>query len=138
MSLTREQRMVAKDAIIDDAMNSKPGSWMLHEGMWTPSEIRCPQLLAGKSGSETILKVRGWREFPGSKVFRALLAYCPFGELGEIRRKIYTASDFEDEYGEYTEPKLPQPFIWYVFECLAVAGVLMVRHCPYIPCSQRC
>ena len=102
---------------------------MLHEGMWTPAEIRCPQLLAGKDGSETILKVRGWRQYPGRDVYRALLGYCPFGDLWDIRNTTY-----ENPWDRPSlEPKLPQPFIWYVFESLAIAGALMVRPQPITP-----
>lgn len=124
------QRVVVKDAAINASMQQDDNAWTLHEGVYVPVEVRAPQLLGGREGSETILRVRGWREFPGQSMFRVLLDYCPFGDLIDFRS--FTCRVWDEgkpEPGEVPSrwnPKLPQAFLWYVFECLATAGVLMV------------
>lgn len=103
-------------------MLNEEAAWVLDEGVYVPTEIYAPQLMSNRQGSETILQVRGWREIRGRNFFRVLLDYCPFGDLFNLRCEAYNRDDSDGNF----LPKLPEPFLWYVFECLATAGVLMV------------
>lgn len=103
-------------------MLNEDAAWVLDGGVYVPTEIYAPQLMSNREGSETILQVRGWREIRGHNFFRVLLDYCPFGDLYNLRCVDYDPNDYDGEFN----PKLPEPFLWYVFECLATAGVLMV------------
>lgn len=108
--------------IVDD------NAWVLHDGVYIPTEVFAPRLLAGKEGSETVLKIRGWRDISFSGGFRILMDFYPFGDMFDLRMKPYRPMSFDPAY-----PQLPQPFLWYTFECLAIAGVLMVSICARIP-----
>lgn len=121
--LTSWQRMVTKDARVTDSIMNEPGAWALVDGVHVPMEIHAPRLLAGKEGSETIQRIRGWREHPSLAVYRVLMDFYPSGDLWTLR----TEGTYEGHMQGLLPvvPRLPTPFIWYTFECLAKAGCLM-------------
>lgn len=104
-------------------METEESAWAKHEGQWVPTEVRAPQMMAGQEGSETVIKVRGWRAFEIWDHFRILMEFCPLGDLWDLRLKTYHMSERNSE----GHPRMPEPFLWYVFECLAAAGLMMVR-----------
>ena len=76
------QRLVVKDAKIDARMMQENEAWVLHEGVYVPTEIFAPRQLAGQKGSEAIMKIRGWRGTPwGTGSYRILMEFYPFGDL---------------------------------------------------------
>ena len=105
-------------------MRDDPAAWVLHDGVYVPTEIRAPQMMAGKPGSESILCPRGWRQFQDRAMFRVLMEFCPYGDLWVIRYGMYDPGSAAAVRA--FQPKMPQAFLWYVFENLATAGVLMV------------
>ena len=79
-------------------------------------EIYALYSLRGKEGSENIVRIRNWRLRSEKMMHRQYLDFCSLKDLFDVI----------DEYrniGEF----VPEPFCWYCFECLAIAGLLMER-----------
>lgn len=97
-------------------------AWVLNQGVYVPSEVWAPMTLANKPGSETVVRLRGWRELIGKDSYRIIMDYYNHGNLYDLRYR--ELKPMRDVVG--FQPRIPQPFLWYVFECLAIAGLLMV------------
>lgn len=112
------QRLVVKDAKFTTEIAQNDGAWVIDDktGVFHPIEFIAPEMLANKEGSEFVLRKRGWREMYEFNSFRMLMEFYPHGDLYQTMEQARGAR----------LTRWPQPFLWYVFEALATAGVLMV------------
>ena len=111
--------MVVEDSYFDQKpsqlhMWKDETAWATDEdtGRRVPAEVQAMLNVRIKLGSEYIVKLLNWKMVEKMKMYRLYLELCPYGELFDIL-------DHEKE-----TPK-PEPFLWHLFECLAIAGSLM-------------
>lgn len=120
--LTRWQRAVVKDARISEFTLNENEAWVLNNGVYVPTEVWESKILSNMPGSETLLRLRRWRELIEQDSYRIISDYYPHGDLYDLRHKAYARHRSNRRF----LPPLPEPFLWYVFEYLAVSGILMV------------
>ncbi|KAI7120488.1 hypothetical protein KC337_g13852 [Hortaea werneckii] len=113
-----------------------------------PAEVAALYNLRSRKGSETVIEARGWRVFPTQLTIRLYTTYCPFGDLKQyiswysdnfpddedpafdgLDDEAFNevVRDFHRTRDELARHWLPEPFLWHVFESLAIAGLLMER-----------
>lgn len=83
-----------------------------------PCEVWAMCKLRGRVGAETVVQIRNWRIETSERMYRIYMDYCPYGDLCDIVNSMGYSG---------VRTYVPEPFLWYCFECLAIAGLLMER-----------
>ncbi|KAF2170231.1 hypothetical protein M409DRAFT_19833 [Zasmidium cellare ATCC 36951] len=76
-------------------------------------------------GSESIVRIRNWRISWPERLCRIYMEYCPFNSMQHVLSEHYRTG-----YGTALYRRIrfiPEPFVWFFFETLAKAGILMER-----------
>jgi serine/threonine protein kinase len=115
---TIKNRVVAKDSDHrgDAAWDTKCNWFVEPDGERVPMEVKTMFDLRGREGSEYILKILNWRMSTKNRLLRIYTAFAPFGNMLQL----------VSQYG-IAEENIPEPYLWHIFECLALAGLLVER-----------
>ncbi|KAI7237272.1 hypothetical protein KC330_g3243 [Hortaea werneckii] len=98
-----------------------------------PTEAVAMLRLRSRVGApECIVRIRNWRLQSEKRMYRLLMEFCPYGDLGDLALSpnYSLARQRLNEQGNGNQnmpPWIPEPFIWSVFESLATAGLLMEK-----------
>ncbi|KAI7706303.1 hypothetical protein KC353_g12332, partial [Hortaea werneckii] len=98
-----------------------------------PTEAVAMLRLRSRVGApECIVQIRNWRLQSEKRMYRLLMEFCPYGDLGDLALSpnYALARQRLNEQGNGDQdlpPWIPEPFIWSVFESLATAGLLMEK-----------
>ena len=114
-------RVVRKDTYMRSSEWCDVRRWQgdpTDENMRDPLEVRIHEDLAGINGANVVQLKEPYNQnlhiWNADMMYRMLIAWCPYGDLHSLIA----------EYRNRVEP-IPEPAIWYIFECLAEAGIAM-------------
>ncbi|SMR43790.1 unnamed protein product [Zymoseptoria tritici ST99CH_3D1] len=133
-------RLVMKDTIFQgrtaDHWNRKE-LWTGNDGgpedlNSIPIEIQAMKDLRNKTGSGSVVELRNWKLSRKNRSHRLYLEYCPHDDMFELLnvRTYLIDSMKRKQTPDIVIPNAalyPEPFAWYTFWTLAIAGILMER-----------
>ncbi|KAK5137948.1 hypothetical protein LTR08_005744 [Meristemomyces frigidus] len=126
--MSRQQWSSAEfiDGNVRDARGRMPLETACHAAMATVRSRSSSGLPAPAAPQRLVPNLYSCTVSDPTRTYSLYMEYCPFGDLaGMIRR--YTEAD------EY----IPEPFLWYVFQTLAEAGIAMERGSQSLIASVR-
>jgi hypothetical protein len=115
-------RCVRKDTWVHPEACNHETRWYFdrERGTQWPLEYHClRQVQKRPEGKDLVVQAWHCEVDEPKSLYRLYLHFCPFGDLGRM------LWDYEEMHQKYPIYKVPEPFMWYVFDTLVDAGLVL-------------
>lgn len=114
--------MVLKDTYISDNNWRDRRYWY---DVNTPLDCYIHEALSNVPNARNIVGLLGFRLYDSKRMYRLYMEYCCHGDLLTLILRHRKRDGLRDEHGVRLSPKIPEPAIWYIFEALVAAALVM-------------